>query len=1091
MRKLRCVAIALGLMGNSIVAAHAAGSSSDQARQDSGAAKISRIERHLIQRAEAQGALRVLVTMPNAAKQGAVLNALEQAGSEVLLRYEAFPILLVKADSGVMTGLASDPRVIGLEQDVAVAPTLDSTIPLINADDMHGLGYDGTGTAVAILDTGIDVDHPFFAGRIVSQACYSNAGGAGGNVTLCPNGTSSQTTGNAADAETAACINAGTNICPHGSHVAGIAAGDATGSTPGAPGDGVAPDADIVSIQIFTRFNAAASCSPSPAPCVLTYTSDQILGLQRVANIAGTYPIVSANMSLGGGSNSSNCDAAQASRKAAIDTLVGMNIATVIAAGNDGFLNAVGAPGCISTAVTVGATTDADAVASYSNRGPLLDLFAPGSSVNSSIPDDTYAIFNGTSMATPHVAGAWAVLREAFPSESVADLVSRFQTTGVPITYSNGITNVTTPRIDLLAAFQGGSGNNNDFASATVLSGVRASRTGDTNVGATKETGEPNHAGNIGGKSVWYQWTAGFSGRVTVHTGGSTFDTLLAVYTGSAVGSLSEIASNDDVGGSDLTSRVVFDVAAGTTYRIAVDGYNGGGGAASGSINLDLKQMPFNDDFADATVVSGTSVSRTGDTNQGGTEQAAEPNHAGNAGGASVWYRWTPTGSGQVTVDTFGSNFDTLLAVYTGSSVGSLTPVVSNDDTGGLQSQVSFPATAATTYQIAVDGYNGETGSVNLHLAQSASPPTSAPSDFNGDGRSDLLWRNSATGEDYLWFMNGTTIGSSGPTFTLADQNWKVAGTGDFDGNAKADIVWRNASTGQVYVWLMDGTTISSSGPVFTLADQNWKIVGTADFNGDGKSDLLWRNAVTGENYLWFMDGTTLASSGATFTLADLDWKVVGTGDFDGDAKADIVWRNASTGQVYVWLMNGTAIASSGSVFTLADPNWQIAGTGDFNGNGRSDLLWRNASTGEVYVWLMNGTAIASSGSVFTVADTNWQIAGTGDYDGNAKADIVWRNASTGEVYVWLMDGTSIASSGSTFVLADQNWQIVPSNPPAGQLFAPATAGPGMDYTVSRLGTPKLKAPTHIQRWWHRAKGHGPRTRPPTSGEMTWTVKRG
>ena len=270
---------------------------------------------------------------------------------------------------------------------------------------------------------------------------------------------------------------------------------------------------------------------------------------------------------------------------------------------------------------------------------------------------------------------------------------------------------------------------NDAFANAILLSSPRASRTGDSNVGATKETGEPNHAENIGGKSVWYGWTAEFAGKVTIQTAGSNFDTLLSVYTGSSVESMSLVASNDDVGNGDLTSRVAFDAVAGTMYRIVVDGFNGGGGAASGSINLGLEQI--NDDFAAATVVSGTSVTRTGDTNVGATKQDGEPIHAGNAGGASIWYRWVPTGSGQVTIDTFGSNFDTLLAVYTGSSLGSLTSVASNDDTGGLQSQVSFAAAAGTIYQIAVDGFNGGTGaltgSVNLHLTQSVPPPPRPP----------------------------------------------------------------------------------------------------------------------------------------------------------------------------------------------------------------------------------------------------------------------------------------------------------------------------------------------------------------------------
>ncbi len=930
--------------------------------EDTGGARITRAESRLIERATSGGTVRVLVSSPGPGKQQGVLKMLEKTDADVLTVYDAFPVLLVNADAPVVRALATDDRVIGLQEDVAEPPVLASSVPLINADDMRVQGFDGSGTIVAILDTGIDVDHPFFAGRIVSQSCYSNAGGAGGNVTLCPGGTSSETTGNAANAETAACISVATNLCTHGSHVAGIAAGNATGSTPGAPGDGVAPDARILAMQVFTRFNSPASCAPSAAPCVLSYTSDQLLGLQRVATLesGGTLlpnHVVSVNMSLGGGSNATACDAD--SRKPAIDALIALNVATVIASGNNGYLNSVGAPGCISTAVTVGATNDADAVASFSNRGGLLDLFAPGVSIDSSIPDDTYANFQGTSMATPHVAGAWAILREKFPSDTVAQILARLQSTGVPITYSNGSVNVTTPRIDVLAAGGSAGPPNDNFANATSLSGPAPTVTGDTNVGATKETGEPNHAGNVGGHSVWYSWTA--------------------------------------------------------------------------------------------------------------------------------------PATGPVTVDTDGSNFDTTLATYTGNAVNGLTLVAQDDDSGpGTTSLVEIDATSGFTYRIAVDGYNGATGTVDLHVSQTANPSPTPENDFNGDGRSDLAWRNSATGEDYLWFMNGTQLGSSGPTLTLADQAWKVAETGDLNGDAKADLVWRNSSTGEVYVWLMNGTTVASHGSVFTLADQNWKLVGTGDFNGNGTDDLLWRNAVTGENYVWFMNGTTLASSGPTPHPVGPFLEGRGHRGLQRRLARPTSPGGTPPGQVYVWLMDGTSLVSHGAVFTLGDANWQVQGTGDYDGNGKDDLLWRNEVTGENYLWFMNGTSLASSGPIQSLADLAWKVGGTGDYDGNGKADIAWRNASTGQVYVWLMDGTSLVSHGATFTLADPNWQIVPTNPPAGALFRVASSSEtGLTYTVSRRGAPKLSAAHDSGRWWHKTKAAGPRTRPPTAQEMTWTVGKG
>jgi subtilisin family serine protease len=431
----------------------------------------------LLDTAREDGSVRVLVATDGMLDRSLVQNAADAAGGEILTRYRNLPILLVEAPPAALVQLAQSPFVLGLEEDVPEPATLASTLPLINGDDVHGFGYDGDGTAVAILDTGIDADHPFFAGRIVSQACFSNAGGAGGGASICAGGGTAETAAGSANIETAACMDGTVNICDHGSHVAGIAAGEATGAA-GAPGDGVAPGADIIAINVFTRFNAAADCSPNPAPCVSSFPSDQVLALDRVLALDGTLAsdIVSVNMSLGAGMFAANCDGDNQGRKAAIDALLAEEIATVISAGNNGFNAAVGRPGCISTAVTVGATTDADAVAGFSNRGVLLDLFAPGVGVDSSVPDDTWANFDGTSMSAPHVTGAWGVLREMYPSATVATILGWLQANGQAITYMSGGSNVTTPRIDLLATVQPDLAADN--ASVTVDEGQTAANSG-------------------------------------------------------------------------------------------------------------------------------------------------------------------------------------------------------------------------------------------------------------------------------------------------------------------------------------------------------------------------------------------------------------------------------------------------------------------------------------------------------------------------------------------------------------------------------------------------------------------------------------
>src|SRR5687767_4373604 len=140
-----------------------------------------------------------------------------------------------------------------------------------------------------------------------------------------------------------------------------------------------------------------------------------------------------------------------------------------------------------------------------------------------------------------------------------------------------------------------------------------------------------------------------------------------------------------------------------------------------------------------------------------------------------------------------------------------------------------------------------------LTVAQAA--PT-ANKDVNADGRADVVWRNGTTGENYLYPLNGKQVlPAEGYLRAVADQRWNIAGIGDFNGDGTADLLWRNSATGENYVYFMNGTQIASEGYLRTVADAAWKVAGVGDFDQDGKDDILWRNAATGENYLYLMDG--------------------------------------------------------------------------------------------------------------------------------------------------------------------------------------------------------------------------------------------
>ena len=348
-------------------------------------------------------------------------------------------------------------------------------MPVIRADIAHTDGYTGTGATRWPSSTPRwMLDHPFLSGRVVAEYCSSSPG-APNQQSLCPNGT---TEDDNADVDSlAACTSAtGGTLCEHGTHVAGIAAGDGTGVA-GAPAAGVAPGADIIAMQVFTRFDDRAFCGA--ASCVASYQSDQLRALDQLAALDTANPswnIVERqpqpgqrhlHRALPTPTRARGRSTFRCSRRASPPSSRPATTSATAAVAN---------PGCISSAVTVGATGDTDAIASLSNRGALLDVFAPGFGITSSVPDDAFATFNGTSMAAPHVAGALALLRQHAPNRPITSLVADLQSSGIPVTYTSGGASVTTRRIDVMNAIEVSNGPRLALTSRGWLRPPRAAR---------------------------------------------------------------------------------------------------------------------------------------------------------------------------------------------------------------------------------------------------------------------------------------------------------------------------------------------------------------------------------------------------------------------------------------------------------------------------------------------------------------------------------------------------------------------------------------------------------------------------------------
>ena len=374
-----------------------------------------------------------------------------------LSHYRYLPLTALSADGDTLRRLRLMPEVLSISEDRPHRPLLNSSVPHMGGTLADTQGYTGADWAVAVIDTGVQTSHPAFAGRVLIQAeaCFSGSGiGSGSGVatgsgsvaltSLCPNltpcpGTRYPENTACGPGAGVACSEHGS--CWHGTHVAGIALGDHSVYR------GVASGAALIPIQVFVIQDGD----------LVAYDSDIIAGLEHVLALSQEGRAIAAvNLSLGGDTYASTrqCDLESAATKTAIDALRAAGIVTVIAAGNNASKTAIATPGCISSAVSIGAADDGDLIPYFSNLAPALSLFAPGVSITSAVLNNGLGSASGTSMAAPHVAGAVAVLRqkasETLLEPGIDQFIAALRLTGTPISY--GTNAFTTPRVQLDAA---------------------------------------------------------------------------------------------------------------------------------------------------------------------------------------------------------------------------------------------------------------------------------------------------------------------------------------------------------------------------------------------------------------------------------------------------------------------------------------------------------------------------------------------------------------------------------------------------------------------------------------------------------------
>ena len=649
------------------------------------------------------------------------------SGRGDLVYFEPSHMISLGASAESMPNDPSFGSLYGLHNVGQSGGTVDADI---DATEAWQISTGSQDVVVGVIDTGIDYTHPDLVDNI-----WVNPGEIPGN------GVDDDGNGFVDDVHGYDFVNNDGDPFDdegHGTHVAGTIG--ATGNN----GVGVVGVSWDVSLMGLKFLDANGSGSTADAVRAVNYAT-------MMRNQYGHNIRVTNNSWGGGGSSTALRDAIEAG--AAADILF------VAAAGNSGTDNDASPhyPASYASAavLAVAATDRNDALASFSCFGATsVDLAAPGVSILSTVPGGGYASYNGTSMATPHVAGAAVLALSVGPTLSVAELRAVILGT---VDAKPGLAGrmVTGGRLNVAQMLESLS---SELTVPVAPAAVSASD--GTILGGVRILWSPSlHADSY---EVW----RGTSADATVAT------QLVA----------------------GLTTTTYIDAAAviDTTYHYWVKATNSLGTSdfSLSDPGFHLASRSANDMFADRFELTGSSATVFG-TNIDATAEAGEPINF--YGGKSVWWTWTAPADGSVVIDTVGSDFDTTLAMYLGSTVSTLTRLTRNDDAVGLQSRIALEARAGTTYHIAVDGYGQAAGSIVLNLQH-----TSAPEPPTNQTPADILLSGTAVGEN---LPGGTLVGSLAAVDPDANDTFTyelVAGEGSTD-NALFRVVGNTLETAAVF----------------------------------------------------------------------------------------------------------------------------------------------------------------------------------------------------------------------------------------------------------------------------------------------------
>ena len=313
--------------------------------------------------------------------------------------------------------------------------------------------------------------------------------------------------------------------------------------------------------------------------------------------------------------------------------------------------------------------------------------------------------------------------------------------------------------------------------------------------------------------------------------------------------------------------------------------------------------------------------------------------------------------------------------------------------------------------------------------------------DFNGDGRDDILWlhRQHLTLTNWLGDQDGGFTENYPVLSRPVPAGWVAWATGDFNGDGRDDILWHKSNDTSVdwtnWLGTKAGGFVENQPAFYRQVPLDWFVAGIGDFDSDGRDDILWRHSNgTLTNWLGTQSGGFVENHDDLSVQVPNEWQVAGVGDFDGDGNDDILWRHQN-GALTNWLGtdSGSFAGNDDDIFRMVPTDWNVVGIGDFDLDGRDDILWRHAN-GTLTDWLgASGGGFVENYAVLSVQVSNdWGIAGIGDFNGDGRDDILWRSHDAITNWLGSGEGGFVDNSPAAYANVDFEWFVQPNPSGAG-----------------------------------------------------------